>query len=437
MFCFFKKFKRAADGGLVLLFALILVPVVGIVGLAVDSARAYAVRSQLQQALDSAALAGGRVFSLPDADRDAVIRAFFSENLEKTRHGAIINAIDPGQLQISADRAAGILTVRADATMPVSLMRVLGFVTVPVATSTQVVRVDSKLELALALDVSKSMDDGITCATCAPTKISSLRDAAKLLVDIVFQGSSGGEVQASIVPWNNRVFLNMAYAAAWCAPPPPPGWQGSVYMRWTTGQDLADTPPGTAPFTPPATAYYPIPPVLPLTASPATLKAYIDGLTANGYTTSTVGLFWGWMTLSPQWENLWGGVPATLPRSYTDPDNIKALVLMTDGVDNTVSSSYNPMPVFRDDATDGSETLFPARNWLKARSIATCDQMKTRGIRIYTIGFGPEPLSDPEAVNLLRACATGNNFFPAADGDQLMAAFRAIGSDLAALRIAH
>ncbi len=427
----FNRFQRDRSGMVLLVFALLLIPLVGIVGLAVDAARGYAVRSQLQQALDSAALAGGRVFGLTDAQRDAVIRAFFAENLRKSRYGAIINVLDPKKLDISADTAAGTLTVGANATMPVSLMKVLGFTTVPVVSAAQITRKNSKLELALALDVSNSMNDKIGCAYCTTTKIASLRSAAKLLVDIVYRGATGDTVQVSVIPWNERVFVDPTYSGAWCSPSPSSSWKGNVSMRWTSDLDLSDVPPSVAPFQPLLSASYIIPTLLPLTATPGTVKSYISKLTANGNTTSTVGLFWGWMTLSPKWRGLWADVPGTLPRDYTDHDNIKALVMMTDGVDNTVSSSYSPMPVARNDRT------FPARNWLKARSIATCAKMKALGIRIYTIGFGPEPLSDPSAIDLLKSCATGGNFFPAANGTELAAAFQAIASDLSALRLSR
>ncbi|MBL8834894.1 MAG: hypothetical protein JNL66_01560, partial [Alphaproteobacteria bacterium] len=52
------------------------IPIVASMGVALDSARGYLVRSRLSQALDAAGLAGGRVFD--SATRDDDIRMFFS-----------------------------------------------------------------------------------------------------------------------------------------------------------------------------------------------------------------------------------------------------------------------------------------------------------------------------------------------------------------------
>jgi hypothetical protein len=60
--------------------------------------------------------------------------------------------------------------------------------------------------------------------------------------------------------------------------------------------------------------------------------------------------------------------------------------------------------------------------------------MKTEGIRIYTIGF---QLTVPSAITMLQNCAAGSGgkFFAAATAAELTNAFKAIASDLAALRL--
>jgi len=47
---------------------LLVIPLTAVVGLAVDFGRAYSVKSQTQQALDAAALAGGRVSQVEKTD---------------------------------------------------------------------------------------------------------------------------------------------------------------------------------------------------------------------------------------------------------------------------------------------------------------------------------------------------------------------------------
>ena len=55
-----RRFRRRSEGSLVPLFALALVPLVALVGAAVDYSRANNIRSQLQGALDSAVIAGAK-----------------------------------------------------------------------------------------------------------------------------------------------------------------------------------------------------------------------------------------------------------------------------------------------------------------------------------------------------------------------------------------
>lgn len=169
----FARFHRDERGAIVLLFGLMLIPLIGIVGLAIDSARAFAVRNQLQQAVDAAALAGGRVFTLSPAQRDTVITSFFNQNLQSTRFGATLSA----PLTINANPGTGTLRVSANANMPVTLMKVMGFNTVPVASSAIVEKKEEmKMEATLVLDVSGSM---------VGTKIANLKTAVGNFLDIV------------------------------------------------------------------------------------------------------------------------------------------------------------------------------------------------------------------------------------------------------------
>ena len=59
---------RDRTGAVGMMFALCVIPLAAIVGLAVDFGRVYAVKSQTQSALDAAALAAGRVAQVEKAD---------------------------------------------------------------------------------------------------------------------------------------------------------------------------------------------------------------------------------------------------------------------------------------------------------------------------------------------------------------------------------
>lgn len=88
-------------------------------GCTVDAVRGYAVRAKLAQAVDSAALAGGRVMF--DTQRDGHIRSFFDKAFPNGFLGA-----HAAPLTIAEDAAAGTLTVSAHASLNAMFLRLFG-----------------------------------------------------------------------------------------------------------------------------------------------------------------------------------------------------------------------------------------------------------------------------------------------------------------------
>lgn len=254
-----RSLSREQRGSVAVLFGFLLIPLIGVVGLAVDSARAYAVQAQLQQSLDAAALAGGRVFHLPAATRDATIQAFFDRNMQESRFSAFVT----GPLTIVADTVNGTLDVSASADMPTVLMRVLGFNTLTIGAETQITRKDTTLELALVLDVTGSMNNG--CGGCTGSKLNTLKNAingAGGMLDILFGGAdSDPNLFIGVVPFSNIVNIGTSNAGFlvptslagldWNGALPGMGsWGGCVFER-PMPQDIGDAPPfGTDRFYP-------------------------------------------------------------------------------------------------------------------------------------------------------------------------------------------
>lgn len=474
-------------GTFAMIFALLLIPVIGFIGIAVDTARLYAVKQSLQHCLDSAVLAGGRTMYL--SDRDQIIQRYFDQNWRGGLHGAQV-----GALVITPDIANGTITVAATATVDLLLLPVLGFSNQTVATASEIKREDSTLEAALVLDVSGSMLDYGTVQ-----KITSLKAAAVSLVDILYPGGApDSDVGISVVPWDHNVKVGTSYDSSWLvagsdttstyttamtpmgglyqtqfsnpACPVNGSWGGYPTVYFDAYQDHAsytgeyemrpdpfdrqEDSPLVRPFSPtlcwqrdlyrsgalvcadyfsqclspnhPNTA-------LPLTDDPALIKAHINGLRPAGATNSLTGLFWGWMTISPNWRGLWNGVPASQPYDYNEPHNYKAIILMTDGLNNNMAA-YDPLP-------PGTTAVNSVANaiYINARSNSICTDLKANGVKIYTVGFDLDALSlvDRNRVEaFLSNCATSTgNYFPAPDGVTLNKAFQTIASDLAALRI--
>lgn len=88
-------------------------------GYTMETVRGYAVQARLAQAVDAAALAGGRVMF--DDQRDGHIRTFFDNAFSKGFLGA-----HAATLRIEDDSRSGVLTVHGRATVKALFTRVLG-----------------------------------------------------------------------------------------------------------------------------------------------------------------------------------------------------------------------------------------------------------------------------------------------------------------------
>lgn len=102
----------------ILLLALA-VPVGVGAGCTLDALRGYAVQARLSQAVDSAALAGGRVMF--DSQRDGHIRSFFDKAFPNGFLGA-----HAAPLTIAEDAVAGTLTVSGQASFNAVFLRLIG-----------------------------------------------------------------------------------------------------------------------------------------------------------------------------------------------------------------------------------------------------------------------------------------------------------------------
>ena len=81
-------FRRDEKGAVAILVAVAAIPLIAALGLATDTARGYIVKARLSQALDAAALAGGK--NMFGADRDADIEMFFDANFPPGFMGATV-----------------------------------------------------------------------------------------------------------------------------------------------------------------------------------------------------------------------------------------------------------------------------------------------------------------------------------------------------------
>jgi len=209
-------FRRDQRGNVAMIVGAAIIPLVGALGLATDTARGFLTKARLSQAVDAAALAGGKVYFSTQRDDD--IKKYFAANFESTalpEFGVAYDAEFMNAEVILDEPTEGgesgkeNLTLTAQATIPTTFMRVLGFDSVTVHASSQVTRAISALDVVISLDMSASME--------MPTsKIEAARDAAVTFVDTVFgdnaespqltvDGTTYNLLNMGFVPWNAKV----------------------------------------------------------------------------------------------------------------------------------------------------------------------------------------------------------------------------------------
>ena len=193
-------------------------------------------------------------------------------------------------------------------------------------------------------------------------------------------------------------------------------------------------------------------PITPLTTSLTTVKSRLAAMQPTGITNITMGVGWGWRTLSK-------GQPYTGGRDYGDAENRKIMIVLTDGQHylNPVSNPNKSMPggfgLGVHDGTDKDGFMFegfdgkanPAFNnrtfqeAMDEHMIETCGNAKAKDITIYTIAFA---VSDNKTKQMMQNCASYEGgagsrklYYDAGSNAELAAAFQSITESIQALRI--
>lgn len=477
---------RDRSGVTAVFLAISLVPMIGAVGLAVDSSIGYLVRSRMGKSLDAAGLAAGRIALDAGADAESVAQQYFEANFGT---GGNVTVTD---FDFEFDTETNTVTVSAEATTPTVFMRVFGQDMMTVSAQTVIQRETTGMELSLVIDNTGSMFG---------ENFDAMQLATYDLIKVIYgEETELDNVWISLVPFVSTVNIGNTrtdwlessdgyFTTPKSKNPFRPdlaggGWKGCV-MAQAYPYDTDDTPVSVKKlqsFAYAATAStndnnWPTikpnqvysgsvnnsrgpnlgcgPAITPLTKSRATVDTAIGDMAAwgRGGTTSNFGLSWGWRTISPRWRGAWGGeTPAAMPLDYNTPFMEKVVVILTDG-DNQFHDNDNPSG--KDDyevpasdftgygriedligSSSGKESARreKGKQILNARMLETCSAMKAEGIRIYTIIFSDKPKESTK--ELFETCATSPSmYYFAPTADDIAGVFKAIGGQLANLRI--
>lgn len=159
-----RRLSRRRDGSVAVLFALAAIPVIIAAGMAIDTARAYMVKTRLGAALDAAALAVGSQSDQPSGQLTTDLKNYFYDNYCKSvPAGATVtqcaNTV-ASETNISVAATSSItsptVTFRAQASVPTMFMRLVGVDTMTVSVTAQTTKFPG-MEIAVVLDNTGSM----------------------------------------------------------------------------------------------------------------------------------------------------------------------------------------------------------------------------------------------------------------------------------------
>jgi Flp pilus assembly protein TadG len=420
-----KRLIEDRRGSIAPMMALLALPLMGSVGVAVDFSRANATRAAFQSALDSTALmlsknAANQTAADIQSSATATFNALF------TRPDAKNVAV-----QVNYTTAGGSkLTLNGSATIDTNFLGLLGYSQLAIAAKSESTWGNTRLRVALVLDNTGSM--------ASSNKMTALKTASNnLLTQLKSAAVTDDDVYVSIVPFNKDVNIGAAnYDQSWlrwdlweaengrCSNSSYNSqsscqshnkvWTADNHNSWNgcltdrdQNFDTTNTAPGAGATLYPAEQYGSCPvELMGLSNNWTSLSAKVDAMQPVGNTNQAIGLQMGWQTLT--------AAPFSIPAVDPNYQYKQVIILLTDGL-NTEDRWY----------TNSSS--------IDSRQQKTCDNIKAAGITLYTVqvNTGDDPTS-----TMLKNCASDpSKFFLLTSSTQIVATFSQIGTALSNLRL--
>jgi Flp pilus assembly protein TadG len=457
------RFLSDRRGGVAPMFALAIVPVIGFVGAAVDYSRANSIKVSMQAALDATALAMAKLApTLTQSQLQTQSTAYFQ---------AMFSHADAKNLVITPTYTTSggtQLTVTAAASMDTSFMKVMGYSNLSIGSTSTVKWGNSRLRVALVLDNTGSMASAgkmDALKTASKNLLTQLKNAATTNGDVyvsiipfskdvnigksnvgqsyirwdlwdaannaggnTFSGSicyygtlwqvngtswtNGGSCtgtstgicyQGTLWNWNGTAFVNSGSCTNHSS------WNGCVTDR-DQDNDTTNTAPsaGVQATLFPAEQYSECPvELMPLSYDWNALNSKIDAMTPDGNTNQTIGLQWGFQSLT--------AAPFTIPAKDPNYTYNQVIILLTDGL-NT------------------QNRFSTTQSTIDARTKKACDNIKAAGITLYALQVNTD--GDPTSTMLQQCASDTAKYFLVTSATQIGTIFNQIGTNLSKLRIA-
>jgi Flp pilus assembly protein TadG len=171
-----------------------------LIGGGVDMSRGYQAQTRLQNACDSAVLAGRRAVTTNgfNAAAEAQAQRYFDVNYSDAVQGT-----KNADITFDADQSGNAVTATATTTMPMLMMQLFGEVDMPLTANCQSTMGVGNSDVTMVLDVTGSMATAVT----GGTRLSALQDAMRNFYDTVNISTAGSNarVRYSFVPFSTTV----------------------------------------------------------------------------------------------------------------------------------------------------------------------------------------------------------------------------------------
>ncbi|WP_172978118.1 TadE/TadG family type IV pilus assembly protein [Roseovarius sp. THAF27] len=339
-----SNFRKDEDGAMMILTLFIFIFMLVMAGLGIDSMRHEMHRAHLQATLDSAVLAGAGASSEEEAKH--VVEDYFA----KAGMSEYLNAIGEDDIDIGLNSAY--VTASAQFEMDTYLMKLSGVDRLSTAAEATAMTRVPKLEIALVLDVSNSMNQN---GTNRKSKMENLQKAAKEFVTTILETTDPGNATISIVPFSTSVtpsqdiydalLVDERHDYSNCLWFDEDDYDSTALATdAAASEDLSLVPMKQAIYTsrfgdfenldwPWRSCYtedgYR---VMQFSTSETDLHDKIDEMIAHGNTSGELGVKWGAALLDPSFRDVTG---TTVPVDYSDSETMKIIVMMGDGENST------------------------------------------------------------------------------------------------------
>lgn len=250
---------RDKRGNTLAIIAASLIPLAGMVGGGVDLSRMYIVKTRLQHACDAGALAGrkqmgGGTWAFNNNAARTAAERFFDANIQASPYGA-------SSVTRSFTESAGKVTGTASATLPMTLMRVLGKTTETLSVTCDAEMRLPNTDVMFVLDVTGSMGSKAVSSD-SQTKMEALRSAVKCFYEIVARldttencaggAPSGGtsntvQIRFGFMPYATNVNVGKLLPTSFIADSWPyqsrePQWTTTTTQQWGAVVDTTGSP---------------------------------------------------------------------------------------------------------------------------------------------------------------------------------------------------